>query len=73
MTETEIRRVGDYMGRVLRGGTFTPEEATDFQELAARVAEESPGEDWAVDLVKVAFIVYAIDAVGPALAPTDPV
>lgn len=71
MTETELRRLRDYVDRVRRGETFTPEEATDLRDLSVRVAEERPGEDWAVELLKVSLFVYAVDAVAEALTPTD--
>lgn len=71
MTEAELRRLRDYVDWVQRGATFTPEEATDFRDLSVRVAEERPGEDWVVELLKVSLFVYALDVVGDALAPRE--
>ena len=72
MTEVELDRLRDYMDRVQRGGTCTPEEATDLRDLSDRVAREYPDQEWVAELLKLALFVYAIDAVGPALAPADP-
>jgi len=72
MTAAELERLRDYVDRVRNGETFTPEEATDLRDLSDRVAREYPDQEWVAELLKLALFVYAIDAVGPALAPADP-
>ena len=72
MTETELRRLRDYVARAGRGATFTPEEATDLRDLSDRVAREHPGEEWVGGLLKLSMFIYAVDAVGAALALPDP-
>jgi len=57
VTETELRRLRDYVARVRRGETFTPEEATDLRDLSDRVSREHPGEEWVVERLKVAMFV----------------
>ena len=71
MTKTELRRLRDYVDRVRNGETFTPAEGTDLRDLSDRVAREHPGEEWVVELLKVALFVYAVDVVADALAPAD--
>ncbi len=73
MTETELRRLRDYVARARRGETFTPEEATDLRDLSDRVAREHPGEEWVAELTKLALFIFAVDVVAAALAPTHPV
>ena len=73
LTGAEIRRLRGYVARAGQGERFTPEEATDLRDLSDRVAREHPGEEWVVGLLRVAFFIFAVDAVADALAPPDPV
>ena len=55
MTRTQLRRLRDYLDRLQRGETFTPEEATDLRDLSDRIARDHPGEDWVPDVIKPAY------------------
>ena len=64
ISPSELGRLQLYNQRVQRGQPFSSEEATDFKQLSELVAREYADQDWVAELLKVAFVIFAIYALG---------
>ncbi|MDI6815197.1 MAG: hypothetical protein QMC90_03875 [Dehalococcoidales bacterium] len=67
VSPSELGRLKLYNQRVQTGQTFSPEEATEFKQLSEQVAREYADQDWVGELLKVAFVIFAIYALGQLL------
>ena len=63
----EIQRLRQYNGRASRGEPFSAGEAGDFRELAEKAAHEYGNQDWVVELLKIAFFIFALYALSELL------
>ncbi len=68
VSETELATLREYVKRAEAGGTFTPDEATHYNELANKVAHDYGREDWVTQLLKVGLIIGGIAAIASALS-----
>ena len=66
-TQDELSRLQFYTQRAQMGQVFTPEDAQDFRQLSERASVEYPGQDWVRELLKIAWFIFALYAIGQIL------
>lgn len=59
-TQQELDTLRAYTRQAQQGSTFTPEQATEFRNLAERISCEYLNQDWAKELLKIAFFISAV-------------
>ena len=71
LTQEERSKLQAYVNQLDSSAHLTPEEARDFRRLAEEEARAHPKDDWARDLLKLAFFAFAIYALAQVLKPKD--
>lgn len=63
VTQQELDTLKAYTTKAQQGGTFTPQQATEFRDLSERISREYPNQDWVKELLKIALFIFAVYAI----------